>query len=104
MPPDPSPAVFFGQTKHQSSGSGDRTPFLTTGASLVRRTFGLLAAPRVFSGESLPASASASAPARQHRKPIREPNLEQPERAGILTARPRAQASPGAIWGGEMVQ
>jgi len=72
----------------KASGSGDRAPFLTTGASFVRRTFGLLAALCFFGGESASKRkclcAYPSAP-----KAHSGAYLEQPERAGILTARPR---------------
>src|SRR5271165_7331844 len=104
MPPDASPAAsFLADESTKASGSGDRAPFLTTGASFVRRTFGLLAALCFFGGESASKRkclcAYPSAP-----KAHSGAYLEQPERAGILTARPRARASPRAIWGGEMVQ
>src|SRR5271157_6118603 len=96
MPPDPSPAAFLADKSTKVSRSGDRAPFLTAGTSFVRRSFGLLPHVVFFRGRP-PAGASTFAPGRQHRKPVRSADLEQSERAGILTQRPRARASPGAI-------
>jgi len=91
-----SGGFFLADKSTKVSRSGDRAPFLTAGTSFVRRSFGLLPHVVFFRGRP-PASASTFAPGRQHRKPVRSADLEQSERAGILTQRPRARASPGAI-------
>src|SRR5208283_4958467 len=91
-----SGGFFLADKSTKVSRSGDRAPFLTAGTSFVRRSFGLLPHVVFFRGRP-PASASTFAPGRQHRKPVRSAYLEQSERAGIFTQRPRARASPGAI-------